>query len=169
MNADTCDRCSRPVFPFASDAMRRSGQVCTCVARVWPSHAPLVQNAATGPCAPKTTEKKAVSDLEGLYLSILAEYAPDLPVPLRQQQVIPDRGFTVDFLFPKERVVVEIDGMAHRVKSRFLNDAEKHNLLVLGGWVYLRFTGTMLRKQVMTVVEQTKKALETNNVRRTLP
>lgn len=161
MNADTCDRCSRPVFPFASDAMRRSGQVCTCVARVWPSHAPVAQNAATEPCAAKTAEKKAVSDLEGLYLSILAEYAPDLPVPLRQQQVIPDRGFTVDFLFPgSPGVVVEIDGMAHRVKSRFLSDAEKHNLLVLGGWVYLRFTGAMLRKQVTTVVEQTRKALE---------
>lgn len=161
MSFEACPQCGRPVVPCASDFMRGSGQACVCATRHrMTSHAPVAQNTATEPCAPKTAEKKAVSDLEGLYLSILAEYAPDLPVPLRQQQVIPDRGFTVDFLFPQTRVVVEIDGMAHRVKSRFLSDAEKHNLLVLGGFVYLRFTGAMLRRQVMTVVEQTRKALE---------
>lgn len=160
MSFEACQKCGRVIVPCASDVIKRSGQICTCFDRRMPSHAPVVQNTATEPCAPKTTEKKAVSDLERLYLSILAVYAPDLPVPLRQQQVIPNRGFTVDFLFPgSPGVVVEIDGMAHRVKSRFLSDAEKHNLLVLGGYVYLRFTGTMLRKQVMTVVEQTRRAL----------
>jgi very-short-patch-repair endonuclease len=94
-----------------------------------------------------------------MYLDILAEHAPGLPKPLRQQEIVPGRKFTTDFCWPVEKVAVEIEGACHRTEQRFYSDAEKQCLLTVNGWRVLRFTGRMLRGQVMQVVEWTRKAL----------
>lgn len=160
MNVEECPKCHKPKFPFASRFIQTTDKVCVCdIMRKDVMTAYANANRATIPVqTPK--QAKGVPDLEQLYLDILAEYAPELPKPLRQQEVIPGRGYTVDFYFPAQRLVVEIDGNVHRIKTRFQSDAEKNNLLVLAGYVYLRFTGHMLRKQVARVVEWTREGLE---------
>lgn len=154
MTFEECPKCHLPVAPTASESMKQMQVVCTCGSTM----------SAIRPhsLAQPPQQAKGVPDLEGLYLDILAEYAPELPKPLRQQAIIPERGYTVDFFWPAKKggLVVEIDGNPHRIKSRFQSDAEKHNLLILAGFTYLRFTGTMLRKQVFYVADWTRRGLE---------
>lgn len=46
-----------------------------------------------------------------------------------------------DFVFDAERLVLEIDGMAHHVTAQqFQRDRERQNRLVAAGWTVLRFT-----------------------------
>jgi len=48
---------------------------------------------------------------------------------------------TCDFVFLRERVIVEIDGWAwHHTPDRFNADRFKQNALTNGGWRVLRFT-----------------------------
>ncbi|MGD8215269.1 DUF559 domain-containing protein [Propionibacteriaceae bacterium Y1814] len=51
------------------------------------------------------------------------------------------RTFYIDIAFPHQMLAVEIDGWsAHRTREVMDNDAVRHNLLVLAGWMVLRFT-----------------------------
>lgn len=145
-----CPKCDKVQIPNASISVLQGGHVCNCG---MPRPAPRMPVQAT-------ETPKGPSDLEELYLSILREYAPDLPKPLQQQYIVPDRGFKADFYWPTERLIIEIDGLVHRVKSRFASDAEKHNLYVLSGFTYLRFTGQMLRHDITRVIEWTRQGLE---------
>jgi very-short-patch-repair endonuclease len=51
-----------------------------------------------------------------------------------------ERNWRLDVACPARKLCVEVDGMVHRIKKRFLGDIEKHNTLVLAGWRYLRVT-----------------------------
>ncbi len=70
--------------------------------------------------------------------------AAGLPVPFREFVFHPSRDWRLDLAWPGLRFAVEIDGMVHRIKGRFLKDIEKHNALVLSGWRHLRVTPRMV-------------------------
>jgi very-short-patch-repair endonuclease len=61
-----------------------------------------------------------------------------MPRPLTQQHVL---GQRVDFLWPREKVIVETDGWrAHGTASAFQRDRTATNALLVAGYVVLRFT-----------------------------
>lgn len=79
---------------------------------------------------------------EMLALHIRAE---KLPVPEREAVLIEGRNWRCDFAWPLHRVVVEVEGEVHRIKTRFHADIEKHAALLLAGWTLLRVDGRMIR------------------------
>jgi very-short-patch-repair endonuclease len=77
--------------------------------------------------------------------------------PLTQQPVL---GRRVDFLWPRERVIVETDGWeAHGTRGAFQADRVASNVYQLAGYVILRFTAADLRRRPRQVAEQIRAAL----------
>jgi len=75
----------------------------------------------------------------------------NLPHPQRQCQLVPKRRFFFDFVWYKQRIVVEIDGGiwmrgknggagAHSRPLNILRDMEKSNLAQKHGYRFFRFT-----------------------------
>ena len=68
-----------------------------------------------------------------------------LPEPEVEYCFHPPRKWRIDYAFLEQKIAVEIDGGAF-IKGRhtrgvgFIKDMEKHNQLVLDGWMLLRFT-----------------------------
>jgi very-short-patch-repair endonuclease len=80
------------------------------------------------------------SELEGR-MRALAERV-GLPPPRAQARLL---RYTVDFLWPRERVVVEVDGFAaHGTRMRFESDRARDAALVAAGYRVLRFTWRQL-------------------------
>jgi very-short-patch-repair endonuclease len=71
--------------------------------------------------------------------------AAGLPEPEREYYHITGRDFRLDFAWPDKKLGVEIQGMAHRIKSKFHADMEKRILAQLAGWTVLEFSGDMVR------------------------
>jgi very-short-patch-repair endonuclease len=63
----------------------------------------------------------------------------------REYRFKPDRRFRFDFAFPAEQIAVEIDGVVHRIKSRFNADREKGTIALLLGWRVLHVTSAQVR------------------------
>jgi very-short-patch-repair endonuclease len=65
-----------------------------------------------------------------------------LPRPVSQfVVVIADRRYVLDFAWPHQRLVVEVDGFSVHGTPQALNaDLVRQNALVTAGWVVLRFT-----------------------------
>lgn len=103
----------------------------------------------------------AESDLERLTIEVLRHH--DLPPPVRQLTVVADgRTFRLDLAYPEHRVAIECDGFAtHGTREAFEDDRERQNLLVLEGWVILRFTWQQICRQPEWVAEQVRRALST--------
>lgn len=83
------------------------------------------------------------SPLEAAYrlqLMELRQREPWIAVPQRNFVFMPPRKFELDFSWPDLWFGVEIDGAAHRNKSRFHSDHEKHALAMLAGWKILAVT-----------------------------
>jgi very-short-patch-repair endonuclease len=79
-----------------------------------------------------------------------------IPAPVTQQGVAP----RVDFLWPQQRLVVEVDGWAaHRTKIAFQRDRSTTNRLQLAGYTVLRFTWQDLTDRPSTVAAQIRQAL----------
>ena len=75
------------------------------------------------------------SKLEAEFLFQLRQH-PDLPEPLTHQVV---EGEPVDFYWPDDRVVLEIDGeFYHSLPRDRLNDARRDDKLTLAGYAVLR-------------------------------
>jgi len=66
--------------------------------------------------------------------------AAGLEEPYREFCWHHSRGWRADLAWPALRRIVEVDGMVHRIKGRFLADIERHNALMMAGWTYLRFS-----------------------------
>jgi very-short-patch-repair endonuclease len=76
------------------------------------------------------------SEAEEAFLAIVR--TAGLPDPVPQCQV---EGKRRDFVWPKHRIVVEIDGWRyHRTAQAADRDAQRGNEAVLAGWAHLRFT-----------------------------
>ena len=68
---------------------------------------------------------------------------------------------TVDFLWPRERVVVEIDPWSsHGSRTAFANDRAATNALQLAGYVVLRFTDADLARDPARVARLIARALQ---------
>ncbi len=67
------------------------------------------------------------------------------------------RPFTVDVVWTREKIAVEIDGPEHRSRHRFSDDRSRDNLLQTRGWMVLRFTNEDVltdHERVLTTIER---------------
>ena len=66
----------------------------------------------------------------------------------------------LDVAFPGLKIVIEIDGRLHHVdKAVFESDRERQNVLVLEGWLVLRFTWQMIEDQPEEVLAAVREAV----------
>lgn len=88
-----------------------------------------------------------------------------LPTPVAQLTVeVSGRRFRADFAYPDARVLIEYDGYREHIDPvQFARDRWRQNLLVLDGWVVLRFTKADLRERPVWVVTQIRDALRRAN------
>lgn len=63
----------------------------------------------------------------------------------RQYRWMPNRKYRADFAHPKTRLLVELDGAAHRIKGRFDDDIRKSQDALLCGWRLLRISTRQVR------------------------
>lgn len=64
-----------------------------------------------------------------------------LPLPTPEHKFADDIGrkWRIDLAYPERKLAIEIEGMAHRTRERFMADIEKYNELVaMRGWRLLR-------------------------------
>jgi very-short-patch-repair endonuclease len=84
--------------------------------------------------------------------------------PFETQHVVRTASGTVgrvDFAWPQERLVVEVDGFAfHADCSSFRSDRRRTNAFVLGGWRVLRFVWEDVVHRPEVVVAQVRRALD---------
>jgi very-short-patch-repair endonuclease len=87
------------------------------------------------------------SDLEVVMVQVLRRHG--VPDPVRQHPVtVAGRNFFLDLAYPGPKIFLEGDGFGvHTERHAFENDRERQNLLVLAGWLPLRFTWRMLIHQ----------------------
>jgi len=70
------------------------------------------------------------------------------------------RFFSVDCLWRKERLVVELDGRAvHGTRKAFEMDRERDRLLVIDGWRVMRVTWRQLHDQGASIARDIRRAL----------
>jgi very-short-patch-repair endonuclease len=86
----------------------------------------------------------AESDLETVLLRILRDHG--LPAPVRQFEVIvAERTYRLDVAYPSLKIFIEGDGFGvHTRRVAFETDRERQNVLVIDGWLPLRFTWRQL-------------------------
>lgn len=88
------------------------------------------------------------SGLERRFLQLVQ--GAGLPRPEKNVEV---EGFTVDCLWRRERVIVEIDDeSSHGSAASFHGDRQRDAALTAAGWRVLRFTGPQLRGAPLLVV-----------------
>lgn len=107
----------------------------------------------------------AASDLETLLWSILRNHG--VPLPIRQHEVkIDGERFYLDLAYPDLMIFLEGDGFgAHTTRHAFERDRNRQNLLVLAGWMPLRFTWRQLCGKPIRVAAQVLEARETRSRR----
>lgn len=69
----------------------------------------------------------------------------ELPPPQREYRFMPNRDFRLDYAWPAQKIAVEVNGMAHRIKERFLRDTEKVAYALIHGWIVLPISGDDVR------------------------
>lgn len=73
-----------------------------------------------------------------------------LPEPLVNASL---GGFELDFCWPQQRLVVEVDGHAfHLSRAAVERDRHRDATLVAGGWNVLRFTWTQVTRRPDEVI-----------------
>lgn len=84
-----------------------------------------------------------------------------LPRPrLNADLAVDGRFFSVDCLWQRERLIVELDGRAvHATRQAFESDRERDRLLLADGWRVMRVTWRQLRSQGSAVAADLWKAL----------
>lgn len=95
------------------------------------------------------------TDLEGRFLALTRRHR--LPQP--EVNVRVDR-FLVDFLWRKERLVVEMDGWgSHRTRSAFEEDRARDARLAVFGYTVLRFTWRQIETDAVGVARTVRELL----------
>jgi very-short-patch-repair endonuclease len=99
------------------------------------------------------------SELELLIWRILRQHR--VPLPERQVPVtVSGHRFFLDMAYPAEQIFLEGDGFGvHGGREAFESDRWRQNLLVVAGWLPLRFTDRQARRARLTIVEQVHEAL----------
>lgn len=99
------------------------------------------------------------SELEDLFIEAIVG-ARGLPDPVHQASPLPLRAQRVDFAWPQERVVVEVDGRVwHAIQSTWGEDHERDLALRRAGWTCLRYTHRQLTKTPALVADDLQAAL----------
>ena len=81
-----------------------------------------------------------------------------LPLPQTNARVA---GVEVDFLWPKERVVIEVDSWRfHGHRRAFERDRKKDLTLEAAGYRVFRITATQLEREPFLVIAQVARALD---------
>lgn len=90
-----------------------------------------------------------------------------LPEPVYQYWVtIRGNRFRLDFVYLELKIVIEIDGFeSHGTPEAMQRDLRRQNLLVLDGWIVLRFTRADIVKRPAWVAEQIRLVLCANGAR----
>ncbi len=75
--------------------------------------------------------------------------AAGLPEPAREVRLIPSRRWRYDFVWPRARLIVEVEGGVwtqgrHVRPDGFTGDCEKYNAASILGYNILRYTGGMV-------------------------
>ena len=84
-------------------------------------------------------------------------HAAGLPRPKLNEPLL---GYVVDFLWPAERLVVEVDGFgAHGHRQKFESDRRRDQQLVAAGYRVIRVTWLQLRDQPIAVIASIAQAL----------
>ena len=95
------------------------------------------------------------SELEARFLALCRRHR--IPQPVVNVRI--DRFF-VDFLWPFERLIVEVDGWrAHRGRSAFEADRARDTRLKLHGYEVLRFTWRQIESDRTGVIETVRQLL----------
>mgnify|MGYP001614386223 CR=1 FL=1 len=80
-----------------------------------------------------------------------------------EHRFAPHRKWRFDLAYPAILFAVEVDGMVHRIKERFVADLEKHQAAFAAGWRVLRVSPAQVRSgEARQLVEQ---ALRQNDLR----
>jgi very-short-patch-repair endonuclease len=96
------------------------------------------------------------SELEACFLALCDDHA--LPRPRTNTCI---EGIEVDFVWRRQRLIVEVDGYRyHRSPSSFEDDRERDVTLSLAGWHVLRFTWTQVTTRPKWVANAVRKRLE---------
>ena len=100
----------------------------------------------------------AESDLETLLSKILRRGG--LPAPVRQFEVlVAGQRFRLDAAYPELMIFIEGDGFGvHSMRGSFERDRSRQNLLVVAGWLPLRFTWRRLCRSPESVVSEVRAA-----------
>lgn len=87
--------------------------------------------------------KSGPSELELMFAKQLSVL--DLPPPQREHRFMDKRDFRLDYAWPDRKIAVEVQGMVHRIRSRFLSDVEKLAMAQIYGWRVLLVAGQDVR------------------------
>ncbi len=70
-------------------------------------------------------------------------------------------GYTVDFIWPAAKLVVEVDGYAsHGTRSAFERDRDRDSALAARGYTVLRFTWRDVTRRPAVVAERVRQVLD---------
>jgi very-short-patch-repair endonuclease len=98
------------------------------------------------------------SDWETRFLQVLRRGG--LPEPVRQHEVhVAGRVVRLDFAYPDLKIAMEYDGVeAHSGAAALEKDDARQNLLVLAGYLVLRFTKGMVRHHGSAICDEVREA-----------
>ena len=125
----------------AAAPVRRATALPPPTRAVTATSAPRISPLELAPVAVAPIKKE--SEIERRFAQQIR--AANLPEPERNWYHIPDRMFTLDFAWPDRKIAVEIQGHAHRIRSKFAADIEKRALALLSGWVVMELSGAEVR------------------------
>lgn len=98
------------------------------------------------PSTPVVKERKGEATVD--YAVVLLAQIIEAQVPgqwFREFTFHESRNWRLDVACPARKLSIEIDGMVHRIKKRFITDMAKHNALTFADWHYLRCTPEQVR------------------------
>ena len=109
------------------------------------------------------------SSLESKFLSLWKSLAGNSPQPETEYRFHPTRRWRFDFAFPESKVAVEMEGGVwtgggHNRGTIYNTNCDKYNEAALLGWIVLRYTTNHLRQSPVQIIEQVKRAIESQGV-----
>jgi very-short-patch-repair endonuclease len=95
------------------------------------------------------------SELEERFLRLCRQ--EQFPAPLVNAPLL---GYVVDFLWPGEMVIVELDGhQSHGTRAAFESDRDRDSSLLAAGYLVLRFTWRDVTRRPAVVVDRVRRVL----------
>lgn len=114
----------------------------------------------------KPTSSVYDSAFEEKFHELWKQYSP-YPI-VTHHSIHLSRNWEMDFCFPEAKVCIELQGygVGHATYSGMKRDFEKHNDLVLAGWIVLYFMSAHLNDDPKKMIHTIKTVLGARNVRK---